>query len=95
MAVDDLLGSRLVNAEVIFAIDFEIRFLRRLKVKSSAFVWLQKISKEHVSRHWLVLHLTGFCRNFDFSGRLIFQSSRGKLKYQHFIKTRRLTCNWS
>ena len=42
MAVDDLPGSRLVNAEVIFAIDFEIGFLRRLKVKSSHFVWLQK-----------------------------------------------------
>ncbi|KAG5385234.1 hypothetical protein IGI04_036704, partial [Brassica rapa subsp. trilocularis] len=34
LAVDDLPGSRLVNAEVIFAIDFEIYFLRRLKVKS-------------------------------------------------------------
>ncbi|KAG5382991.1 hypothetical protein IGI04_034461 [Brassica rapa subsp. trilocularis] len=35
LAVDDLPGSRLVNAEVSFAIDFEICFLRRLKVKSS------------------------------------------------------------
>lgn len=42
LAVDDLPGNRLVNAEVIFAIDFEIGFLRRLKVKSSDFVWLQK-----------------------------------------------------
>ncbi|KAG5376411.1 hypothetical protein IGI04_041007 [Brassica rapa subsp. trilocularis] len=37
LAVDDLPGSRLVNAEVIFAIDFEICFLRRLKVKSLTF----------------------------------------------------------
>ncbi|KAG5388603.1 hypothetical protein IGI04_030144 [Brassica rapa subsp. trilocularis] len=36
-AVDDLPRSRLVNADVIFAIDFEICFLRRLKVKSSDF----------------------------------------------------------
>ena len=42
LAVDDLPGSRLVNAEVIFAIDFEICNLRRLKVKSSVFVWFQK-----------------------------------------------------
>ncbi|WZZ25397.1 hypothetical protein YC2023_008798 [Brassica napus] len=39
LAVDDLPGSRLVNVEVIFAIDFEIDFLRQLKVKSSDFVW--------------------------------------------------------
>ncbi|KAG5383506.1 hypothetical protein IGI04_034976 [Brassica rapa subsp. trilocularis] len=38
LAVDDLPRSRLVNAEVIFAIDFEICFLRRLKVKSSDFI---------------------------------------------------------
>ena len=42
LAVDDLPGSRMVNAEVIFVIVFEICFLRRLKVKSSVFVWLQK-----------------------------------------------------
>ncbi|KAG5392947.1 hypothetical protein IGI04_022910 [Brassica rapa subsp. trilocularis] len=37
LAVDDLPGSdppRIVNADVIFAIDFEICFLKRLKVKS-------------------------------------------------------------
>ncbi|KAG5375159.1 hypothetical protein IGI04_039755 [Brassica rapa subsp. trilocularis] len=42
LAIDDLPRSRMVNAEVIFGIDFEICFLRRMKYKSSAFVWLQK-----------------------------------------------------
>ena len=49
LAVHDLPESRLsrlVNTDVIFAIDFEICFLRRLKYKSSVFVCYKKISKE-------------------------------------------------
>ncbi|KAG5388494.1 hypothetical protein IGI04_030035 [Brassica rapa subsp. trilocularis] len=72
--------SRLVNAEVIFAIDFEICFLRRLKVKSSDIVWSQKKSPKnlddlHFSGHRFVLHLTGLFQKFDFPGQLTFQSS--------------------
>ena len=36
----------MVNAEVIFAIDFEICYFGRLKVKSSTIVWLKKNSKK-------------------------------------------------
>ena len=80
LAVDDFPGSRLVNAEVIFVIGFEICFLRRLKVRSSCFVWLQKKSPKnlddlHFNHHRLVLHLPGLFQKFDFPGRLIFQSS--------------------